>query len=228
MKLRLITFAASAAVIAAVLPGHAASAPAAPKPQITDTAGDANGINDQGAGAATVNVSGPADDTNADITSVLFATKFKTVTTTKTVTTIVKKKKVTKKVTVKTRVPDGFTVTLNLSAAPDGNHSYDVEGTHSICDGTVDFTYSTGPLGLNEVDCLGNIDPTNPTGALDFSTFAGDAAVVGNSIVWTIPANTFPNGSMFTDLFAQTEISPTLDPVMDQAGDGSATYKVGS
>src|SRR5579884_650709 len=98
-KFRLLTLAASVGVVATMLPGHAATAPA-PKPQIVDPAGDANGINDQGLGLANVNVSGPADDANADITSVLFATKFKTVTTTKTVTTIVKKKKVTKKVTV--------------------------------------------------------------------------------------------------------------------------------
>jgi len=221
MKLRLITFVASVGVVAAVLPSHATTAPAAPKAQITDPTGDANGVNDQGAGAATVNVSGPADDANADIASVLFATKFKTVITYKTVKVTVKKKKVIKRVPVKTQVPDGFTVTLNLAAAPDGNHSYDVEATHPLCDGTVDFTYSTGLLGLNEIDCL----PSDPTA--DLVTFAGDAAVVGNSIVWTVPANAFPNGSAFTDLYAQTETA-LLEPLIDVAATDGATYKVGS
>jgi hypothetical protein len=170
-----------------------------------------------------VSVAGPADDSNADITSVLFATKFKTVTTTKTVVKIVKKKKVVKKTTVTTRVPDGFTVTMNLSAAPDGNHAYDVLATHAICDGTIDFTYSTGPIGLNQVGCL----PSDPT-STDFPVYAGEAAVVGNSVVWTVPQGAFANGSTFTDLAAETEISPTLDPVMDDANGGSTAYKVGA
>ncbi|MDQ1747842.1 MAG: hypothetical protein QOD07_2105 [Frankiaceae bacterium] len=221
MRTRLLTFAAAIGVVATMLPSHAATAPAVPKPQVTDPAGDANGINDQGAGAANVSFSGPADDANADITSVLFATKFKTVTTTKTVTTVVKKKKVVKKVTVTTQVPDGFTVTLALSAAPDGNHTYDVNATHPVCSGSLDFTYSGGPLGLNEVDCIDAADPTN------ISTMPGEAAVVGNTVVWTIPAGAFANGSVFSDLTAQTG-TPLAAAVMDQAGDGTASYKVGS
>lgn len=223
-KLRLLTLAASVGVVATMLPGHAASGPATsgPAAQITDPAGDANGINDQGAGSGqNGNISGPADDSAADITSVVFATKFKVFTTTKTVTKVVKKKKVTKKVTVTIKVPDGFTVTLNLAAAPDGNHAYDVLATHSLCDGTVDFTYSTGKLGLNEVDCL----PSDPT-SINITTMPGNATVVGKSIVWTIPAGAFPNGSTFSALAAETEISPTLAPVMDEAS-SSATYKVG-
>lgn len=225
MKLRLLALAASAGVVAAVLPSHAATAP---KAQITDPTGDANGVNDQGVGAATVNVSAPADDANADITSVVFATKYKTVTTTKTVVTKVKGKKVVKKVTVKTQVPDGFTVTMNLSAAPDGNHAYDIDATHPLCDGTIDFTYSSSAIGLNQVDCLPNIDPTDPTSLIaDSTTYPGDATVVGNSIVWTIPAGAFPNGSTFTDLVAYSETA-ALEPYMDEAGDGSGSYKVGS
>jgi hypothetical protein len=221
-KLRLLTLAASVGVVATMLPGHAAPTAAPKTTQFTDPSGDANGINDQGAGAATVNVSGPADDSNADITSVVFATKFKTVTTTKTITKMIKKKKVVKKIVVKTQVADGFTVTLNLAAAPDGNHSYDVEATHPICDGTIDFTYSTGALGLNEIDCL----PSDAT-STDLVTIAGEAAVVGNSIVWTVPAGAFANGSTFTDLTAQTETA-LLEPIMDMASGGSAAYKVGS
>jgi hypothetical protein len=219
---RLLTLAASVGVVATMLPGHAATAPTAPKPQITDPANDANGINDQGAGSGvSTSVGTPADDANADITSVVFATKYKTVTTTKTVTKIVKKKKVTKKVTVSTQVPDGFTVTMNLSAAPDGNHIYDIFATHPSCDGSLDFTYNTGPLALNEVDCSSSSDPTNIT------TVAGEAAVAGNSVVWTVPAGAFPVGSTFTGLTAQTETALDV-PVMDEAGDGKATYTVGS
>ena len=227
MRTRLLTMAAVVGVVATMLPGHAATAPTAPKPQITDPAGDANGINDQGAGAASVNVSGPVDDANADITSVLFATKYKTVTTTKTVVKIVKKKKVVTTVTVVTEVPDGFTVTMNLSAAPDGNHTYDVNATNAACGGGVDFTYSTGPTGLNEVDCTGAFDPTDPTSLLNSTTLPGEAAVVGNSVVWTIPAAAFPVGSTLSGLTAQTG-TPLALAAVDQAGDGSASYKVGS
>jgi len=221
MRTRLLTIAAAVGVAATMLPSHAATAPAAPKAQVTDPAGDANGINDQGAGLANVNVSGPADDANADITSVLFATKYKTVTTTKTVVKVVKKKRVVTKVTVVTQVPDGFTVTMNLSAAPDGNHTYDVNATHPTCSGTVDFTYSGGPFGLNEVDCLDAADPTKIT------TLPGEAAVVGNAVVWTIPAGAFAVGSAFGALTAETG-APLAAVLMDQAGDGTATYKVGS
>jgi hypothetical protein len=58
--------------------------------------------------------------------------------------------------------------------------------------------------------------------------YAGEAAVVGNSVVWTVPQGAFANGSSFTDLAAATAISPTLDPVMDDANGGSASYKVGA
>lgn len=220
-KIRLVTLAASVGVVATMLPTHAAT-PASAKAQITDPAGDANGINDQGFGVADINGSAPVDDSNGDITSVVFATKFKTVTTTKTVIKIVKGKKVKKTVTVKSQVPDGFTVTMNLSAAPDDNHSYDVNATHPLCDGTLDFNYSSGPLGLNDISCL----PSDPS-STDFPTFAGDVTAVGKSVVWTVPAGAFPNGSMFTDLVAQSSTAVTL-PYIDEAGDGSGSYKVGS
>jgi hypothetical protein len=226
MKLRLVTVAATVGVIATMLPTHAATTAAsgASKPQITDQAGDANGVNNQGlTGSNNVSIAAPADDSNGDITSVLFQTKFKTVTTTKTVVVRVKKKKVTKKVTVATKVPDGVRVTLNLSAAPDGNHAYDVQATNPACEnGYIDFTYSTGQLGLNEVDCF----PTDPT-SVDFTTLGGEAKVVGNSVVWDVPAGVFPTGSVFSGMSAQTEISPTLAPIMDQADGGDATFKVG-
>ena len=226
--LRLLALTASVGVVATMVPGQAATAPAAPKPQVTDPAGDANGVNDQGTGSGvSTSIGTGVDDSNADITSVVFATKYKTVTTTKLVTTIVKKKKVTKKVTVSKKVPDGFTVTMNLSAAPDGNHVYDVFATHPSCDGTLDFTYNTGPLALDEIDCTANIDPTDPGSLLEISTVPGEAAVVGNSVVWTVPAAAFPVGSSFSGLTAQTESAADL-PVMDEAGDGTATYKVGS
>jgi hypothetical protein len=223
------TYALAAGLVAAALAAPAlaaggATATVGPKPQITDVAGDANGINDQGTGSpVSLNVAGPVDDSNADITSVVFATHYATKMTTRKVTTVVKGRRVTHVVSAMTLVPDGFTVTMNLSAAPDGRHAYDVYATHGICDGEVDFTYSTGTLGLNEVDCL----PSNPA-STDIQQLPGEAKVVGTSVVWTIPQGAFPTGSVFTDLSAGTEISPTLDPVMDEASGGGATYKVGS
>jgi hypothetical protein len=222
MKLRLLALLATAGVAAAVVPGQAATVPAS-RPQITDAPGDANGVNDQGSGAATLNFSGPADDANADITSVVFATKFKTVTTTKKVTTVVKKKKVTKLVTVTTQVPDGFTVTMNLSAAPDGNHAYDVVANNPACAaGYFDFTFNTGPLSLNQIDCFPN-DATSTNS----STVAGEAAVVGKSVVWTVPAGAVPNGSVFSAL-AGTTTTAALIGQIDQADGGTSVYKVGS
>ena len=115
MKFRLLSVGAAAAVAAAVIPVHAASG--AHKPQIVDPAGDANAINDEGIGSPFPNVpstSTPADDSAADIRSVLFQTTFK---------------KHHKK-----KVVTGSTVTLTLSAAPQPQTMYRVIVKSVSCD----------------------------------------------------------------------------------------------
>jgi hypothetical protein len=224
MKYRLLSLAAATGVAGAMIPAHAA-APAAPKPQITDAAGDANGINDQGLGSPVqFSVGTGVDDSAADITSVLFQTQFKTVKTTKKGTTVVRGRKVTKTVVVVKKVPDGFTVTMNLSAAPDANHTYDVWVDSPTCsDGSIDFTYSTGPAGLNEIDCV----PSLSSASTDIATVAGSGKAVGTSVVWTLPAAAMPVGTSLSNLTAYTETAAFAEGTLDQADGGTATYKVG-
>jgi hypothetical protein len=216
MKPRLIALALVAGLASAAVPALAdGSATPAPKPQVTDPAGDANGINDQDTVGQSVSQPTPVDDSAADITSVVFQTTF----VTKTTTTIVKKKKVVK--TVKT--PNGFTVTLNLSAAPDSNTSYDLRATNPGCKaGYVDFGYSSNAvLGLGDVNCFPN-DPTS----IASTTYNSSVAVKGSSITWTLPATEFPVGSVFTGISAETDTAALIG-VIDQAA-GTGTYAVGS
>lgn len=228
MRARLCAALATVAVGAALLPVYADSAPAtsaAAHPQITDAAGDANGVNDQDTGTAQISAQTGADDAAADITSVLFQTVFKTTTTTKTIVVITKKKgkkfRITKTITTTTKVPNGFTVTMTLSAAPDSNTVYDVQATGSVCDGTIDMQFSSNAqIPVNDISCL----PASLSASS--TTIAGTAAVVGSTIVWTLPASAIPVKTALTGLFAQTFLF-TAEPTLDEAyGDG--TYTVGS
>src|SRR5690242_15184159 len=99
MRIRLLALAAAAGIGLTALPGQAATAP---KPQITDPAGDANSLNGQGIVGGAPSQATPADASGADITSVLFQSTFKAV----------------KKAGKTVQVPTGFTVTMTLSAAP--------------------------------------------------------------------------------------------------------------
>src|SRR3954468_10764661 len=115
MRIRLATAAAAAGVAIVALPGHAATAP---KPQIADPTGDANGFNGQGVVTGTPEPATPADASGADIKSVLFQSTFKT----KTVNGKVKK------------VPTGFTVSMALAAAPMSNVIFRVAASAGSCD----------------------------------------------------------------------------------------------
>ena len=185
-----------------MLPAHAA----APKPQITDATGDANGFNDQGAGAPIPEQSGPADDSSADIKSVTFASTFTT-------------KKVKRK-TVK--VPTGFTVTMELAAAPGPETFYRIQATIPSCsDLFIEYGTDVATAGT-AMRC-----PALP-GATAVDYTIPDAAVKANTITWTVPVSVLPAGTTLTGLYASTRLNPVLvtAPQMDGAS-STATFTVG-
>ena len=196
MRVRLLTLAALAGLSLAAVPGHAASSP---KPQITDPAGDANGINDQGEGLAVPSESTPVDVSAADITAVTFATNFNKL------------------------KPTGITVTMTLSAAPTTpEFFYRVVATIKGC-ASVFFEYGTDvATGGSDVRCPSTV-PTKD------KTYSDAPAVVkGHTITWTLPLKAFPVGTKFTSLSAQTRFNPAVitAPQIDGAT-SSASFTVG-
>jgi hypothetical protein len=202
MRPRLIALAAAAGVAVAVLPAHAA----APKPQITDPAGDANGFNDQGVGLPVPSQSAPADYSGADITSVTFASTFVT-------------KKVHRRV-VKT--PTGFTVTMGLAGAPGPETFYRIVATIPGCT-QLFIEYGTDVAeGGTAMRC-----PALPGATATTYTIA-PAAVKNNTITWTVPLSALPAGTTLSSLSAQTRLNPAVvtAPQIDYAS-SSATFTVG-
>lgn len=208
MRIRLLTLAAAAGMAVAAVPSHAA----APKPQITDPAGDANAVNNQalGVGPDSSASTGPAELAAADITGVTFQSTFKT-------------KKVKKKVV---KVPTGFTVTMALDAAPTlPNIIYRVSANGGGCGTSIFFEYTTG--GSTVVRCP-NADVTKPS--LDYPV--GAAVVKGSTITWKLSSKAIPVGSTLSTLNAQTRqqiTTPAVSitaPQYDYASSG-ATFTVG-
>lgn len=205
MRVRLVALAASAGVVAAFVPAHAASGP---KPQIVDAIGDANFINNQAPGLGpeppTVQTA-PADLSGADISTVLFATNW-----------------VTKKVHgKKVKVANGFTLTMTLAAATMPDIEYRVSGATGDCT-SVFFEYSTAPgLGGSDARC----PATPPATEVDYGI---TATASGNKIVWVVPNGVFHNGTVFSSLNAQTRtvIGAVTAPQVDYAT-SDATYAVG-
>jgi hypothetical protein len=206
MRVRVLALAATAGIAAAVVPAHAATAP---KPQLTDPAGDANGINGQPMTVAgpNPNVStGPASYSSADILSVTFTNNF--------VTKKVRHKKV--------RVPVSFTVTLTLASAPTPDHTYyAVTANTKSCSDGITFEYTTQPsvFGFDDVSCF---DGTN------FNPYPATPAVVkGNTISWTVADSGLPKGSTLTDLgaFAGEGFVGSM-PTLDEA-ESTGTFTIG-
>ncbi|HEU5034630.1 MAG TPA: hypothetical protein VFT62_07740 [Mycobacteriales bacterium] len=200
MRVRVLTLAAAFGVVAAVVPAHAAKAP---KPQITDPAGDANGINDQGFGiGAPPSTATPVDDSNGDITSLALATTYKT--------------------SHHRRVPTGATMTLSLSAAPDSNHFYVVTVTTKTCK-ALEFIYDTNPVPLyaqNRALCTDST-PSKEVGGVPA------AVVKGNSLTWRLPLTVFPVGTTFSAISAQTLTGAVPAVVIDETDPSSVTFTVG-
>jgi hypothetical protein len=208
MRIRLATAAAVAGIAVAALPGHAATAP---KPQITDPTGDANGVNGQGIATGAPSPATPADASAADIKSVLFQTTFKT-------------KTVHGKVV---KVPTGFTVTMTLAAAPSmPNVIYRVAASAPSCD-TLFFEYSTAVSGTDgSARCAASLPATSGPVAVT------SVAVKGSSVIWTVPVKSLPAGQTLSSLDAQTRfISGTpgvslTAPQYDEAS-SAATFTIG-
>jgi hypothetical protein len=185
MRFRLAALAAAAGLFAAVTPSHAA----VQKPQIVDTVGDANGVNQQipGTGPNPQSVAtAPADVAGADIATVLVQTNF-----------------VTKRVKGKTvKTPNGFTVTLNLAAATIPQVNYRVSMDTGDCDTSVFFEYdSSAGFESSDVRC----PPAQVTGT---DTIYGiSAKASGSKVSWVVPAGVFRIRSSFSNLNAQTRSS---------------------
>ena len=191
MRIRLATAAAAAGIAVAALPGHAATAP---KPQITDPAGDANAVNDQGVvtgGPIPGDAAGPADVAQADITSVQLATTFAS------------KKSHGKLV----KVPTGFTVTMTLSAAPTvPDVFYRVAAGSASCDNLF-FEYSTAPNDSEPGSARCAATLPAPSGPVALKS----VVVKGNSITWTVPIKSIPKNTVLSSLDAQTRGTAYVD-----------------
>src|SRR3954447_5090605 len=181
MRARLLTFGAAVVVATLALPSHAATA----KPQITDATGDGNAVNDQGLGVVRVpEQKTPSEYSGGDIKSVVFQTVF------------VKKGK--------RKVPNGFTVTMNLADAPGPQTDYRITAHTAGCDaagGEVRFQYDTPAAGAaGGAQCYS----TTATSPMPITTTK--VAVRGSSIVWTLPAKAVPAGTAFGNLAASTRM----------------------
>jgi hypothetical protein len=180
MRVRLATAIAVGGLALLALPSNAAT----PKPQLTDPSGDANGINNQAliTGGPSVGIVSPADVAAADITAVTFVTTYKT--------KIVNGKAV--------KIPNGFTTTMKLAAAPTmSGVIYRVSADMAGCDTSVFFEFATG--GDTAVRCPG-AELTDP----DISYAAGKAVIKGSTITWKVSSKAIPVGTKFNNLNAQT------------------------
>lgn len=203
MRIRPVALVLFAGMLATVAPAHASG----PKPQITDGTGDANGINGQGfnSGIDPQERTEPADVPAADIVSVLFMTNFVT------------KKSHGKKV----KAPSGFTVTLNLAAAPTADIEYRVTGAAAGCS-SVYFEYHTAPDGTaSGARCPG------PTPLQD-TNYVVSGSASAQKITWVVRDGVFRNGTVFSSLTAQTRTIAVrvTAPQIDYAS-STTTYTVG-
>ena len=203
MRLRLLALAAAAGIAVTALPSHAATA----KPQITDPAGDANGVNDQGTGTGVPpSTATPTDMSAADITGIALQTTFRVKT--------VKGKKV--------RVPSGSTITVNLSATPDTNTFYAVSFASTGACKSINLIYDANALPLYAQNRGACEDKTPPT------TIGGPISkVVGKSLVWTLPLSAFPVGTTFSGIGAQTLTGQVPAVELDGTSPSKVTFTVG-
>jgi hypothetical protein len=183
----------------------------------TDTAGDANGLNDQGgiSPAGPDETATPSDYSGADVTGVKLA-----------------------------RVDDGkkvlgLTVTMTLTGAPSQATLYRVTGAAGACS-IFWFQYSWTAGGDGKPTLRHNCAPSgSPAGAVsDTVSVPVDGKVVGNSIVWTLLLKDLPAGvklgSVISPALGETRFivgaagtSGVTAPVIDQTATQTAAYKIG-
>ena len=202
MRRSLLVPATAAAALALVVPARAG----APAAQLTDQLGDANGANSQSIGLPVPGQStSPASYGAADIVSVKLATVFKQV--------------------GRKKVPNGFTVTLQLSDAPATGVTYIVNAqVPSTCDGTntsLSLNYLTySAFGTSYADCQDSSDVSGASTTAMQLQVATDAAK--HTITWTL--DKLPKvGAKVTEVSANTSVF--VVGVFDEAaGTGTFTY----
>ena len=175
-----------AALAAAAVAAPSAGAAPAPKPQVTDLAGDANGLNAQGFEDDLTMVpdngtkTDPASYAPADIRSLLFKT---------TSTGTGKRRKVT-----------GYTVALTLGAPPAAGITYRVESVTPLC-GAFFHEYRVDPTGAAKTGVRCASSDAAATYAIT------NAKITGSTITWTVPLGVLKGykvGTLFDQLGAQT------------------------
>lgn len=221
MRLRgTVTTALTLAALAAT-PSLAQAAPAlaSARPLTwTDAAGDANGLNSQGGllPAGPDNTATPVSIASDDITSVTFAR------------------------TDDSKAVTGLKVTMTLTAAPAAGALYRVTGAADGCSTFwFQYTWTVGgaPLATLRNNCGVTATTTNSVSGGTVSTPI-TAAVVGTSIVWTVPLAQLPAG-----IIVGSALKPALGevravvgaagtslltaPVIDQTPVQSSTYAIG-
>jgi hypothetical protein len=202
MRRHLVLAGAAAGLLSLALPSSAA-----PKPQLTDLVGDANGVNGQATGAPVPGVAtAPADLAGADIVSVTMATVWKRIGSRK--------------------VPNGFSITMQLAGAPAELTTYNVSANvPGTCDGSnTQLTIGTWRNPAVEDHFANCGDPEDPTGASTDveADYAEDAAK--HTITWTI-AKGMKKGDKVVGLTASSSVF--VLGVFDEAS-GAKPFTYGS
>ncbi|MCA1824637.1 MAG: hypothetical protein ABR520_06940 [Mycobacteriales bacterium] len=210
MKLRIAALAGAVTLGALASASHAA--PPAPKPQVTDPAGDANAINGQGLQDIPSVSTAPASVDSMDVLSVLYETYG-----------TVKGGKVVK--------ADGFRVTMTLSAAPQSTGAvYRATGAAPDCS-VFWFQYDLSPGAAPEGNLRHTCGVTDPTDL--GTTIPLDVKVDGAKIVWTVPLKVLPPpvklGSLIEGIGVDIRVNTSVvtAPAVDQAPE-TGVYKIGS
>ena len=183
----------------------------------TDIAGDANGVNSQnGLLDGVPDTATPASIKSDDITGVSFAR------------------------TDDGKIVTGLQVTMTLSAAPAAGALYRITGAATGCT-TFWFQYTWTAGGSPVATLRHNCGvPVTTTGAVGGSTVTVPvpAAVVGNSIVWTLKLTDLPSGlvvgSVLSPNLAEVRavvgaagVSLITAPTIDQTEAQTKTYTIG-
>lgn len=211
MRIRTV-LATSSVLVAALLAGDASAASVT----VTDTAGDANGVNGQGVVAGPAeNTATPGSQNGFDILGMTFSSTF------------------TGK--GKTRAPKDLVIVVNYAGRPDETSSVHLVniGASGGCDSPSSLLYFAGPLGKSAVmrTCTDGSDPTATFHEVDLS-----APKVGDkTLTWTISYKLlaalpvpFKTGTSLTDLGAQSRYTHAVNlPVMDLVR-STSSYKLGS
>lgn len=185
----------------------AVPSPAAPAPQVTDLAGDANGVNSQSLGLPLPGTAtAPASNGAADIVSVTFATAWKKLGSVK--------------------VPNGVTVTMTLSGAPAEGTAYAVHAVvPKTCDGEhTDLSLSYLEYGLTRANYAQCHDASEVDGDVTEMLVEVTTDAARKTITWRLSKG-IQKGAKVDSITADTSVF--VLGVYDEAT-GSRAYTYGS